>query len=175
MKMLRNWRNNSGQALIEFMFVAAMLLLLVFGLIDFCRAIFTRQVITNLTREGANLVSRNTTITNAAAAVIASASPLDINAHGRVIISVVTNNGGVAIVADQLSQGGISTNTVTSKVAPGGIGSIAKMPSTTPLQLPQSNQTVYVTEVYYDFHAITPVGQFLGFTLPPQLYDVAFF
>jgi Flp pilus assembly protein TadG len=171
----RTLRPRSGQALVEFVFVAVMLLLMVFGLIDFCRAISTRQVITNLSREGANLVSRSTTITNAVASVIASANPLDINAHGRVIISVITNNSGAAIVADQLSRGGISTNSVASKIAPGGRGSTAAMPAITPLQLPQPTQTVYVVEVYYDYTPITPVGRFLGITLPPQLYDVAFF
>ena len=40
----------------------------------------------------------------------------------------------------------------------------------------QLNQTVYVTEVFYNFQAITPIGNFLSKTfLPSQLYDVAYF
>ena len=41
---------------------------------------------------------------------------------------------------------------------------------------PQLNQTVYVTEVFYSFQAITPIGNFLSKTLlPTQLYNVAYF
>ena len=96
-------RLRSGQALVEFVFVAATLLLLFFGLIDFCRAISTRQVITNLSREGSNLASRTSTISNAVAAVIAADDPLDINAHGRVIITAVALSNRMAVITAQVS------------------------------------------------------------------------
>ena len=95
MKMLRkctdHLRNRSGQALVEFTFVAIILLLMIFGLIDFCRAISVRQVITSLSREGSNLASRNTSLSNAVDAVIAAANPLNITTSGRVIITSVKN------------------------------------------------------------------------------------
>lgn len=180
MKALKKWRsrllNRSGQALIEFTFVSIMLLVLVFGLIDFCRAISIRQVITNLTREGSNLASRNTSLPDTMTAVIASANPLNITNNGRVIISVVTNNAGQAWVADQLfSQGSVVDPTTDSKIG------VKNGPATMPAQIPQSNQTVYVTEVYYSFQSITPVGNLLksvllpDFALPTRLYDVAYF
>jgi Flp pilus assembly protein TadG len=180
MNLLRNWRirlsNRAGQALIEFTFVAITLLLLLFGLIDFCRAISIRQVITSLSRESSNLASRNTSLSDTITAIVASANPLNITSNGRIIISVVTNSAGVAIVANQVSWGadtnGVST---VSKVGPGGSNSVANMPSTAPLQIPQANQTVYVTEIYYSYQAVTPVGKFLNFTLPTQLYDAAYF
>jgi Flp pilus assembly protein TadG len=175
MKPLKNWRsrllNRSGQALIEFAFVSIMLLLLIFGLIDFCRAISIRQVITNLTREGSNLASRNTSLPDTMTAIIASANPLNITNNGRIIISVVVLSNNVPTVIDQLSQGSI-TNQAASKI--GTKGGEASMPSTNP-HLPEANQTVYVTEVYYSFTPITPVGKLLGVNLPTRLYDVAYF
>ncbi len=170
-------QHRSGQALVEFMFVAVMLLLLVFGLIDFCRAISTRLVITNLSREGSNLASRNTPITNAVQAVIDADAPLDIDTHGRVIITAVANDAnGNCIITNQFAMGGIAAFDAESRVGL-GIGTPAKsgwIPTTTP-SLPVANQTVYVTEVFYEFKAVTPVGQFLSFTLPSPLYDVAYF
>jgi Flp pilus assembly protein TadG len=179
MKLFVNYRgrlsSRSGQALVEFTFVAATLLLLFFGLIDFCRAISVRQVITSLTREGSNLASRNTSLSNSIAAVVASADPLNITNNGRIFISVVTNNNGTAWVADQMTFGGISTNSANSKVGhPGGPASTGWIPTTNPA-LPEPNQTIYVTEIYYSFQAVTPVGKLLNFAMPPRLYDVAYF
>ena len=165
--------SRSGQALVEFTFVAATLLLLFFGLIDFCRAISVRQVITSLSREGSNLASRNTSLSNSIAAVLAASDPLNITNNGRIFISVVINTNGTPWVADQMTFGGISTNNNTdSKI--GHPGGPAKMPVTNP-SLPQLNQTIYVTEIYYSFEAVTPVGKVLNFALPPRLYDAAYF
>jgi Flp pilus assembly protein TadG len=179
MKLFLNCKSRlssrSGQALVEFTFVAATLLLLFFGLIDFCRAISVRQVITSLSREGSNLASRNTSLSNSIAAVLAAADPLNITNNGRIFISVVTNNAGTAWVADQMTFGGISTNGADSKVGhPGGPANSNWIPATTPA-LPESNQTIYVTEIYYSFQAVTPVGKFLNFALPTRLYDAAYF
>ena len=172
------WRC-SGQALIEFVFVAAILLLVTFGLIDFCRAISARLVITNLAREGSNLASRNTPITNAVNAIIAAAAPLDINAHGRVIITAVAaDKTGTLVITNQLRKGSASLTSYDSKTKVGlGKGTVVSsgwIPTTTP-SLPVSNQTVWVTEVFYEYNAATPIGKYLGVTLPSPLYDVAYF
>jgi Flp pilus assembly protein TadG len=164
----------SGQALIEFTFVATTLLVMLFGLIDFCRAISIRQEITSLTREGSNLASRNTTLSNTIAAVVASANPLNITNSGRIIVSTVTNNNGTAWVASQMAFGAV-TNGAQSKVgSPGGAAKGGWIPATTP-SLPQRNQTIYVTEIYYSFEAVTPIGKLLNVTLPTRLYDAAYF
>src|SRR5471032_1996693 len=104
MNVLRNCisksRQRSGQALVEFMFVGFILLFMLFGMIDFCRAISTRQVLINLSRESANLAARGTgstaneSISNAIAAVIAGSAPLTMATNGLVIISAVFNDNG---------------------------------------------------------------------------------
>src|SRR5580700_6643260 len=119
MRMLNRWtskgRERSGQALVEFMFVGFILLFMLFGMIDFSRAISTRQVLINLSREGADEAARgagdtvDATISNAMAAVIAGANPLNINQNGQVIISAVLNTGsGTYKITSQLSQGKLS-------------------------------------------------------------------
>jgi Flp pilus assembly protein TadG len=169
--------DRSGQAMIEFVFIAVMLMAMMFGLIDFGRAIYQRQVLTNVTREGSNLAARGTgntpdeVMSNAANAVIASANPLTINTKGLVIISAVVNSSGVFRVTNQVSLGGLSN--ATSKVRTGK-GAPATMPATA-VPIPQANQTVYVTEVFYSYAPITPVGKLVQFTFPSQLYDAAYF
>ena len=175
MKMRMNWRDRSGQALVEFMFVASILLLLLFGLIDFCRALSVRQVITSLTREGSNLASRGTTMSDAADAVVASAAPLSIDtASGKVIITAVINVNDTFIITNQVSRGTLTT--ATSKIGTGVGATVSTnwIPSTT-VSIPKPNKIVYVTEVFYEFKSVTPIGDFLNFTMPSPLYDVAYF
>ena len=53
------------------------------------------------------------------------------------------------------------------------VGGTAILPATV---VPQLNQTVYVTEVFYKYKPITPIGNLLtGTVLPSQLYDVAYY
>src|SRR5689334_6984144 len=59
-KTQTRFRQCSGQALVEFALISLVLITLLFGLIDFGRAILVRQVMVNLSREGANLASRGT-------------------------------------------------------------------------------------------------------------------
>lgn len=186
-------RDRSGQALVEFMFVGFILLFMLFGMIDFCRAISTRQVLINLSREGANEAARGSgstadaAISTAIAAVIAGASPLDINAHGQVIISAVFNQGnGMFKITNQISEGKLTQPSkvgVLNATGSGGAGSGVVMPFLATAQgaIPQSNQTAYVTEVYYNFQAATPLGNVVvgnimhGVTVTNELYDVAYF
>ena len=162
--------------MIEFALIVMVLAVMLFGVIDFSRAIYERQVIINLTREGSNLAARGVgdspaeSVSNAVTAVIAAANPLNLNTKGRVIISAVVNSNGIFRVTTQLSKGGI---TATSKVRT-GTGVPATMPATNPV-IPRPNQTTYVTEVFYNFVPITPVGKLLKIILPSQLYDAAYF
>ena len=172
-------QRRSAQSLIELTLVVVVLLVLMFGLIDFGRAIYMQQVITNLTREGANLASRGPgdtrteIISNAVAAVIASASPLSITTNGVVIITAVTNNArGSFFINEQQKKGALTDN---SKVGT-RVGGTATLPPTSPFPpLSQSNHTVYVAEIYYKYTPITPIGKFLKITLPTRLYDAAYF
>jgi len=60
-------RDRSGQALIEFVLPSIFLILLLFGLIDFAIAIYYRQVMINVSREGSNIAARIGASTPAAA------------------------------------------------------------------------------------------------------------
>jgi Flp pilus assembly protein TadG len=160
--------DRSGQALLEFVFIATFMLILAFGLIDFARALIARQVLTNVTREGANLASRGTSMTNAMQAVITSASPLNLNQTGCVILSSVYRDTlGRAKVTAQCKQGGLAANS-----AVGAVGATAVLPDPALLA---NNDTMIVAEVFYHFVPVTPLGKMLKITLPSTLYDVAYF
>ena len=162
--------HQSGQALVEFACVVFIMLAMVFGLIDFARAIYDREVMTNLSREGSNLASRGTDLNTSATAVILGSQDLNLRLNGRVIITSVANNSGAFKITGQVSQGGLSAS---SRVG-SGIGNPASLPVTA-VTIPQPNQTVYITEVFYSYQPVTPIGKMLRLVMPSTLYDVAYF
>ncbi len=162
-------RDESGQSLVEFAFSIILLLVMVFGVVDLGHGIYLSLVVTNLTGEGSSLASRGTSLSDSAAAVVAASAPLTLATTGRVIVSSVYNNNNVIQLSGQASSGNLVVNSRVGTV----IGGAAVVPVSAK---PQLNQTVYVTEVFYTLHSITPMGQFVtGFVLPPQIYDAAYY
>lgn len=156
-----------GQALIEFSFVAVIMVVMALGVIDFGRALYVQQVLTHLSREGSNLASRNTTLTDTVNAVAADSSPLNIDSNGYVIVTSIKNNGGTLQLLEQQTRGGKPTGS--------RIYNSSSKKFTLPPAIPAVGQTVYVTEVSYQFSPVTPIGSMLGLVLPSNMYDVAYF
>lgn len=162
-------RSRSGGALVELAMVAVVLLLLLYGMIDFGRALLARHAITSLSREAANLESRGTTLGDTLEATLQSSGPLDLAHHGFVILTAVARDsrGNLTITAQQ-SAGG--------RPARSRIGTIGGGPIQLPNDgVPLRGQTLYVAEVFVDFAPVTPVGSWIGTRFPSSLYDVAFF
>lgn len=162
--------DESGQAAVEFAFVLTLTLVLLLAIVDFGRALNYMQVMIGLTREGSNLASRGTSLADSATAVMVGSAPLDLGANGKVILTSVAKINNVNTITGQASQGGGS---FSSKVGL-GIGLPATVPSATATML-QNGQTIYVTEVFYSYQPITPIGNFVKMVLPSTLYEAAYF
>lgn len=163
-------RRERGQALVEFAAVSMVLLMLVFGLIDFSRAIYDQQVMKGLTRQGSNLASRGTDLPTSVSSVVTGSAPLNLNAEGYCIITSVANQNGFYKITGQVASGGVPANSRIGQ----GVGNPATVP---PAAIPilQLNQTIYITEVFYAYQPVTPIGKLITAKLPSDLYDVAYF
>ncbi len=160
----------SGQAMIEFAVAAVLILVLLFGLIDLGRALNYMQVMSGLSRQGSNLASRGDTLQQAAQGVIAGDAPLDLTDNGEVIVTAVTNINGTNTIVGQQTQGKLS---LASQVGQ-GVGSTATIPASAAPML-QSGRTIFVTEVYYSYTPITPIGNISSIVMPSTLYEAAYF
>ena len=105
----------TGQALVEFALVASIIIIMGLGVIDLSRAIFDKEVLSDLARTGSNLASRGacdtltTCLTSAANAVMTQPSDLNMSANGMVIITAVqANAAGAPSVIGQVPQGSVA-------------------------------------------------------------------
>jgi Flp pilus assembly protein TadG len=172
---------NSGQATVELAFMATLLMIFMCSAIDFGRALYDLQVLSELSRQGSNLASRGAgtaacdSLCMAAADLLAGDSGLGLSTNGRVFVTEFSQTTPVAggtytVVEQKESATGI---TATSKIAPSGAGTtvIAGAPALL------AGQKLYTTEIFYSFTPATGIGALtnnaVGF--PTQLYDIAYF
>lgn len=166
----------SGQAFLELALVLPLLVLLALGVFDFARAILAKNIITNVSREGASLASRSSLpkadIMNSLAY---TAQPLDLNNRGMMYITKITGvrhgNNIEPIIVEQTDQERWKGKTVPpSKVGmPSGAKTAANNLGSLTLN---ENDTIYVVEVFYNYQSIFPTGETF---LPTQLYAMSIF
>ena len=174
-----------GNALVELAFCLPLLMILAFGVIDFSQMIFDKQAMAGISRQGSDLASRTyngdpTTLPSLVSGLVTQGASLNIGTNGRIILTVVADGidssgnlikGDPIIEAQQLSSSGIS---VTSKVG-SAIGGAATMPSGVTANVLDNGRTIYVTEVFYNYSPMTPVGNFLKKSLASTFYEAAYF
>jgi hypothetical protein len=163
--------SSRGSAAVEFAFILPLLIVLVFGIIDFGRLVHARLVVTNVSREAANLASRYRDIEIQQQAddllllLSSSGTPLSLEENGKIIITKI--NAGTStenkdpVIAVQRSRGGLS---VGSCLVGGQLG--LSLPMYEHLVFKEANQTadiseITVAEVFYKYRPITPLPNFI--------------
>ena len=183
-----------GQTIIEFAIVSPLLLVLAFALIEFSFALVDHHVVTRLAREGANMISRDSTLLDAATAMQRMQSrPVDFGPNSKLIFSVIkrgattgTANFGFLILYQRYQFGSLPDG---SRIETEGTGSFGDGPdftavnsdSDTDLRLRGNPDLVtvpggliYVAEIISNHARITPLSN-LGLGSPTKLYSIAYF
>jgi len=186
---------SGGQSLVEFALVLPLILLLVLGVVEVGYALLDAHVVTKLTREGSNLISRDTTLQDAASAMRSMSSrPVNFsNGSSKLIFSVIkrgattgTSNFNKDILYQRYEIGSLSAQSALATRGTGSFGvgpeyQAANADTDTNLQLTNlpanmmvAGGMVYVTEIYTRHVLITPLDRF-GVTVPQLLYSIAYF
>jgi hypothetical protein len=185
-----------GQSLIELAFLMPLVLVVALGVIEFGYALLDQHVVTKLTREGSNLISRDTTLQDAVTAMTnMTTRPVDFATRSRLVFSVLKKGSTTSspnydqVILYQRREYGSLTG-VSSNLRTRGSGSFGTAPgyvannSDTDTNLQISNLPsnldvtrgglVYVTEIFTTHDLITPLDRF-GVTVPNTLYSIAYF
>jgi general stress protein CsbA len=155
-----------GIATVELAVVFPFLLVLVFAVVDFGRLILVDNEITNVSREAANLAWRGEELIVTVDAIL-DVNP-DLEANGFIIMSRIQRDQNDNPMIVRQRMGGLQPR--TSRI--GSVGGAANIPV---IELPRPGQHMIVAEVFMNYTPITPIGALFGSSLPPYLYDVAYF
>lgn len=188
-------RSDKGQSIVEFAMVLPLLVILALGVIEVSFALLDQHGVTKLTREGANLISRDTTLQDAASAVrTMSGRAGSFDSGSKVIFSVIrrgattgTTNFDRLILSQRYEFGNIAGATNVRTQGGGSFGgppdyTAANSDSNANLRvtsLPNDIVVVrggmlYVTEIYSTHRLLTPFDRF-GISVPTTLYSIAYF
>jgi hypothetical protein len=175
-------RDQTAQALIEIAFIMPILCVMTLGVVDYSRAIYDTEVITNLAGEGASLASRGTSPTNAVAAIM-SEGDINMNGYGCAVLTAVSSpSAGTYQVVEQAYStacNGGTSNIGCLPTQPGCKNNNATVPPAIQdaFKYTKTGYVIYIAEVYYNFSSATGIGSFLhgNGLLPSRMYAVAYY
>ena len=160
-----------GIATLELAFILPILCIMAFAVIDFGRLIQARLVVTNVSREGGSLASRDIKIGNDLLLMLqSSATPLDLLNLGTIFITKIKAGGTQALpnptIDAQFNSGGLGVPSVcgTPRSPNSNLGLSPVLYNH--LKFDEAQKTsdisdITVVEVYYKYRPITPLPKFI--------------
>jgi Flp pilus assembly protein TadG len=167
--MSRTRRSERGVAFTEFALVFPIFLLVFLSSIDIGRLIYMRQVIANLSREGASLASRGATDAQAISAIEASDDPIDLKKAGKTIVSTIRRKSAADGTPWVFTQTADGTFAFDSRV--GLVGQKANVPGVASIA---TGITIRTVEVATPFKPVMSSTGF-GVIYPSFVYEVSYF
>ncbi len=156
-----------GESLAEFALVLPMLILILFGLIELGNAFTVSHALATISREGANIASRGTPLTDVLRVVVDNGDELQLGVRGGSVASQITIQGGVPVVTRQLATPGYENRSLI-----GLRDSVATDLSAIGFL---EGSTHYVVEIFYGYESITPLADFVASVIPDPIYERAIF
>ncbi len=185
----------AGQTLVEMALVLPMTVILSLGVVEISYALLHQQVISRVTREGANLISRDVALLDASNVILnMTTPPVSFAANSRLIFSVLkkgatagTANFDRIVLYQRYSTGAVAAASTLTTAGPGSFGGapdykannsdtdanlrIVNLPANVDMT---RGGLLYVAEVFTEHPPLTPLTRF-GITVPATLRSIAYF
>jgi Flp pilus assembly protein TadG len=193
--MRRQLSSATGQTLVEMAVVLPIVLMVSLGVVDVAYAVLHQHVISRITREGANLISRDVSLLDASNALKSmSTTPVDFTDGSELILSVLkkgstvgTANYDQVVLYQRYSIGTLGAASTLQTAGPVTFGpapdfKVSNSDTDTNLRITTLPATVdisrggllFVAEVFTSHAPLTPLDKF-GVTIPPTLHSIAYF
>jgi TadE-like protein len=188
--------DSRGQSLIEIALVLPLVVAMVLGIVEISYALLDEHIVTKLTREGSNMISRDTSLLDARTAMVnmSSGAVNFNNGNSTVIFSVVklgattgTANFGQVFMYAHHQYGSFPATSVLSTAGAPSFGGPPDYVASNPdgnsslrvTNLPANllvvpGAMIYLTEIYSRHTLITPLTG-LGINVPTTLRSIAYF
>jgi hypothetical protein len=160
-------RSSEGQSLVEFAFLAPILLLIFLGMVEAATAYDRQHVLAGLSREGANIASRGAELQEVIDVITANGASIGFGELGGVVVSRVLIDEDATEVTEQLGTPGFVPRSRVGVVGEPAVGFEG-------LGLVEG-QELHVVELFYDYNGFTPLGAFVEGAVPDGLYSRAVF
>ena len=151
----------------EFALLLPLLLLISFGIIEFGRGIDEKHSLATVTREGALLAARGTSLDSVVNEVMLEGGDIKLATRGGAIASTIEITAKGAVVRSQFRSSGFAT-----KSRLGAIGDTVKSLNGLGLLV---GTTVYSVEAFFTHTPIVPLAQLYKVAVPATLYEKAVF
>lgn len=160
-------RDTRGQAVVEFAMVLPLVLFLLLGMLEVGNALAVGHTLSRLSREGANIASRGTSLDTVLTVLATSGSDIKLGRRGGSVVSkVAVRSDGIRIL-NQVSSPGMEDRS--------RIGDIGSNPVSFASYGLEAGNTHYVVEIFYHYRPITPFARLFESVLPDPIYDRAVF
>jgi Flp pilus assembly pilin Flp len=164
------YRDESGAAALEMAIILPLILIILFGIIDFGRLLSARLVLTNVAREGGSLASRDIqAASNLISMLQVAGSPLDLVSAGQIYITQIDAGSSASSPyptinsASSASGGNLSVQSSIGSVWP-NLGLPSNIYQHLVFNSSQNTSDisgVTVVEVYYKYKPISPLSNFI--------------
>jgi Flp pilus assembly protein TadG len=181
--------------MVEMAIVLPIIMMVSLGMVEVSYAVLHQHVISRITREGANLISRDVSLLDATTALgTMSVKPVNFADGSQLILSVLkkgsvvgSTNYDKVVLYQRYAIGTLGTPSTLTTAGPGSFGGAPDFKaanSDTDANLRITNLPanvditrgglLYVAEVFTNHAPLTPLNKF-GVTVPPTLRSIAFF
>jgi hypothetical protein len=164
-----------GIATLELALILPILCILAFAVIDFGSLVQARLVVTNVSREGGSLASRDILDGNNLLVMLqSSSSPLDMQTWGKIFVTQITAGPTQALpnptIESQVDLGSLTVSSgIGSKLTYMGLSqTLYNRLQFNPVHQTSDISGLTVVEVFYKYRPITPLPNFIQNILLPN-------
>ena len=160
-------RCESGQEAVEFIITLPILLVIMFGILEFGNLFDITHAMSGLGREAANIAARGTALDTVLAVTMTNGGAIQLGGHGGAVVTEIQVQSGTPMIIGQVASTGY-----LGQSRLGLLGTQAMGLGSVPLL---DGRSYYAVEVYYSYQPFTPLRNLVSSVVPDTLYDRTIF